>query len=154
MYRRRAEARALADAMPWNQLPAPVRALTKAVPMLKLVIPDPGLPLQLVHHDDVATAIALAATAPAPPGAYNIAGDGVVTVADVAKALGGRPVPVAAGAASAAAISRLPFVPSMLEWLHAARTSTAMDITKAKTELGWRPTHSSALTLAALASAV
>ncbi len=107
------EAHSLADAMPWNQLPAPVRALTTAVPGLQAGGSRPWIPLQLVHHDDVAIAIALAATAPAPPGAYNIAGDGVVTISDVAKALGGRPVPVPAAAASAAsaAISRLPFVP-------------------------------------------
>ncbi|MGO9509389.1 MAG: NAD-dependent epimerase/dehydratase family protein [Mycobacterium sp.] len=150
------DAHALADAMPWNQLPAPVRALAKAVPGLRRVVPDPGFPLQLVHHDDVAVAIALAATAPAPPGAYNIAADGVVTVTDVAKALGGRPVsvPAPAGAAASATISRLPCVPPRLEWLHAARTSVVMDTTKAKRHLGWRPTHSSAETLAALASAV
>jgi UDP-glucose 4-epimerase len=150
------EAHALAEAMPWNQLPAAVRTVTKVVPGLKPVVPDPGIPLQLVHHDDVATAIALAAAAPAPPGAYNIAGDGVVTVADVAKALGGRPVrvPAAAASAASAALSRLPFVPSALEWLHAARTSVTMDTTKAKRELGWRPSHSSAETLAALASSV
>ncbi|MFZ1175784.1 MAG: NAD-dependent epimerase/dehydratase family protein [Mycobacterium sp.] len=150
------KATALADAMPWNQLPGPLRAVTKALPILKPVVPDPGFPLQLVHHDDVAAAIALAATAPAPPGAYNIAGDGLVTVADVARALGGRPVRVPAVAASAAsaAISHLPFVPSMLEWLHVARTSVVMDTTKARTQLGWQPVHSSAETLAALASAV
>ncbi|HWY01648.1 MAG TPA: epimerase, partial [Mycobacterium sp.] len=34
------------------------------------------------------------------------------------------------------------------------RTSVVMDTTKAKTELGWRPVHSSAETLAALASAL
>ncbi|OBK43843.1 NAD-dependent epimerase/dehydratase family protein [Mycobacterium sp. 1081908.1] len=149
-------ATALADAMPWNQLPAPVRAVAKVAPVLKPVVPDPGIPLQLVHHDDVAEAIALAATAPAPPGAYNIAGDGVVTVSDVAKALGGRPVRVPAIAASAAsaAISKVPFVPSMLEWLHSARTSVVMDTGKARTVLGWRPVHSSAETLAALAEAV
>src|ERR1700758_3040852 len=102
------KALALADSMPWNRLPGPVRAVAKKVPVLKPVVPDPGFPLQLVHHDDVATAIALAATAPAPPGAYNIAGGGVVTGSEVAKALGGRPVGVPAGAASAAsaAISR------------------------------------------------
>ncbi|OBG39676.1 NAD-dependent epimerase/dehydratase family protein [Mycobacterium sp. E3198] len=146
-------ATALADAMPWNQLPGPVRAISKVAPMLKPVVPDPGFPLQLVHHDDVAEAIALAATAPAPPGAYNIAGDGVVTVSEVAKALGGRPVRVPAVAASAAsaAISRVPFVPSMLEWLHVARTSVVMDTTKARTQLGWRPVHSAHETLAALA---
>jgi UDP-glucose 4-epimerase len=150
------EATALADAMPWNRLPAPVRAVAKVAPILKPVVPDPGVPLQLVHHDDVAAAIALAATAPAPPGAYNLAGDGVVTVSDVAKALGGRPVRVPAVAASAAsaAIARLPLMPSLLEWLHIARTSVVMDTTKAKTQLGWRPVHSSAQTLAALASAV
>jgi UDP-glucose 4-epimerase len=150
------EAPALADAMPWNQLPGPVRAVTKVAPILKPIVPDPGVPLQLVHHDDVAEAIALAATTPAPPGAYNLAGDGVVTVSEVAKALGGRPVQVPAVAASAAsaAIARVPFVPSLLEWLHIARTSVVMDTTKAKTQLGWRPVHSSAETLAALASAV
>src|SRR6201997_2056264 len=52
------EAPALADAMPWNQLPGPVRAVTKVAPILKPIVPDPGVPLQLVHHDDVAEAIA------------------------------------------------------------------------------------------------
>jgi UDP-glucose 4-epimerase len=39
-------ATALADPMPWNQLPAPVRAVAGAVPVLKPVVPDPGYPLQ------------------------------------------------------------------------------------------------------------
>ena len=69
-YRRRPEAPALADAMPWNHGPGLVRTAVRAV----LVVPDPGIPLQLAHHDDVAAAIALAATTSAPPGAYNIAG--------------------------------------------------------------------------------
>lgn len=146
----------LADVMPWNRLPGPLRALVGALPVLKPVVPDPGFPLQLVHNDDVAAAIALAATAPVAPGAYNIAGDGVVTVADVARALGGRAVrvPAAAAAAASAAISKVPFVPSLLEWLHVARTSMVMDTTKAKTVLGWRPLHSSAEALAALSSAL
>jgi UDP-glucose 4-epimerase len=150
------QAPALADAMPWNQLPTALRAVAKAVPVLKPVVPDPGIPLQLVHHDDVAEAIALAVTAPAPPGAYNIAADGLVTVSDVAKALGGRPVRVPAAAASvaSAALARLPFVPSELEWLHVARTSVVMDTTKAKKELGWQPRYTSEETLAALAQAV
>ena len=56
----------LADAMPWNQLPGPVKRVTRALPLLKPPFPDPGTPLQLVHHDDVASAIALAATTSAP----------------------------------------------------------------------------------------
>jgi nucleoside-diphosphate-sugar epimerase len=150
------KAPALADAMPWNRLPAPIRAVTGAIPALKPVVPDPGVPLQLVHHDDVASAIALAATAPAPPGAYNLAGDGLVTISEIVRALGGRPVrvPAATASAASAALSRLPFVPSALEWLHSTRTSVVMDTGKAKTQLGWRPLHSSADTLASLAAAL
>ncbi|WP_373142348.1 NAD-dependent epimerase/dehydratase family protein [Mycobacterium marinum] len=146
----------LAEAMPCRQVPAPVRALSRVVPMLKPIVPDPGVPVQLVHHDDVAAAIALAATAPVPAGAYNIAADGVVTITDMARALGGRPVRVPAAAASvaSAAISRLPLVPPLLEWLHAVRQPVVMDTAKAKRELGWSPTHSSAETLSALAAAI
>ncbi len=150
------KAPALADAMPWNRLPAPVRAVTTAIPLLKPVVPDTGVPMQLVHHDDVASAIALAATTPAPPGAYNLAGDGLITISDVARALGGRPVrvPAATATAASAALARLPHVPSALEWLHSTRTSVVMDTTKAKTQLGWQPLHSSSETLATLASAL
>jgi UDP-glucose 4-epimerase len=150
------KAPALADAMPWNQLPGPVMRITQALPLLKPPFPDPGTPLQLVHHDDVAAAIALAATTSAPPGAYNIAADGVMSMSDVAEALGARPVQVPKVAVSAASevIARLPYVPSALEWLHAGRTSVVMDTSKAKTELGWTPKYTAAETLSALAESV
>ncbi|WP_405181801.1 hypothetical protein [Nocardia sp. NBC_01377] len=125
-----------------------------SVPALKPVVPDPGHPLQLVHHDDVAVAITLAAVASAPPGAYNIAGDGVVTISQIVSALGGRPVRVPAAAATmvSRAIAQLPFVPPVLEWLHLARTSVVMDTTKAKRRLGWHPFRTSRQTLDALAA--
>jgi UDP-glucose 4-epimerase len=150
------KATALADAMPWNQLPGPLRSATAAIPLLKPPFPDPGTPLQLIHHDDVAAAIALAASTSAPAGAYNLAGDGEVSLSDVATALGARPVRVPAVAAkvASAVIARAPFLPSSTEWLHAARTSTVMDIDKAKTVLDWHPRFTSAETLAALAAAV
>ena len=88
------KATALADAMPWNRYPSAYRSITRAMPLLRLPFPDPGVPLQLVHHDDVAAAIALAATTSAPPGAYNIAGDGATSLSKIAAALGGRPVRV------------------------------------------------------------
>jgi nucleoside-diphosphate-sugar epimerase len=149
------KAPALDDAMPWHWLPG-MRAATRAVPLLKPLVPDPGIPLQLVHHDDVAAAIALAATASAPAGAYNIAGDGVVSTSEVIAALGGRPVrvPQVAAAAASGAIAQLPFVPSALEWLHVVRTSVVMDTSKAKSVLGWMPKYTSAETLKALAAAV
>lgn len=150
------KATAMADVMPWNQLPGAVKRVTQALPLLKPPFPDPGTPLQLVHHDDVATAIALAATTSAPPGAYNLAGDGVVSMSDVATELGARPVrvPRVAATAASAMIARLPFVPSVLEWLHVGRTSVVMDTTKAKTQLGWSPRHTAAETLSALAESV
>ncbi|MEW5812683.1 MAG: NAD-dependent epimerase/dehydratase family protein [Actinomycetota bacterium] len=147
---------ALADAMPWNRLPGPVRRISQAFPVLR-PFPDPGTPLQLVHHDDVAAAIALATTTDtAPPGAYNIAGDGVVSMSQVGDALGAMPVkvPRAAAVLTSEVLSLLPFVPSALEWLHAGRTSVVMDTAKAKAELGWRPRYTTAETLSALASTV
>ncbi|EID10781.1 NAD-dependent epimerase/dehydratase [Mycolicibacterium phlei RIVM601174] len=147
------KAPALADNLPWNRLPAPVRRVTRVVPVLKTPFPDPGIPLQLVHHDDVAAAIALATTTTAPPGAYNIAGDGVVSMSEVARALGARPVRVPRLTATVASevIARLPFVPSLLEWVHIGRTSVVMDTGKARQLLRWQPKHTAAETLSQLA---
>lgn len=148
---------ALAEAMPWNQLPGVVRRVTNAVPLLKPPMPDPGTPLQLVHHDDVAAAVALAVTSTsAPPGAYNIAGDGLLSMSDVGAALGARPVkvPHVAVVATSEVIARLPFVPSALEWLHAGRASVVMDTRKAREQLGWTPEYTAGQTLSALASTV
>ena len=145
------QAQTLVDVLPWNRVPY-LSTASRILPVLKPLVPDPGIPLQLVHHDDVAAAIALAATGSAPPGAYNIAGDGVLSVSDVAAALGGRPVRVPAVAAevATAVLARLPVVPSSAEWLHIARTSVVMDTNKAKTQLGWTPQYTSAQTLQAL----
>jgi UDP-glucose 4-epimerase len=150
------KAPALAEAMPWTRLPDSVRKVSRALPLLKPPFPDPGLPVQLVHHDDVASAIALAATTSAPPGAYNLAADGLLTMSDVGEALGARPikVPHVAARATSELISHLPFLPSGLEWLHAGRASTVMATEKAKTQLGWAPKYTAAQTLAGLAESV
>jgi UDP-glucose 4-epimerase len=150
------KAPAFAEAMPWRQLPGPVRQLVEALPLLKPPFPDPGTPLQLVHHDDVGSAIALAATTSAPAGAYNIAADGLISMSQVAEALGARPVrvPKVAVTATSEVIARLPFVPSALEWLHAGRASVVMDTSKAKTQLGWTPKYTAAKTLSALAESL
>jgi nucleoside-diphosphate-sugar epimerase len=80
----------------------------------------------------------------------------MLSMSDVAEALGARPirVPRIAAAATSEVMSRLPFVPSALEWLHAGRTSVVMDTTKAKSQLGWTPRYTAAETLAALAATV
>jgi nucleoside-diphosphate-sugar epimerase len=60
-------------------------------------------------------------------------------------------VPHVAAIAASAVVARLPFVPGLVEWLHAVRAPVVMDTTKAKTVLGWTPKYSSAQTLEALA---
>jgi UDP-glucose 4-epimerase len=153
------KAPALADSMPWRQagdkLPDLLRKALGAIP-LKPVLPDPGVPVQLVHHDDVAQAIALAATGSGPPGPYNLAADGTVSISDIARSLGAIavPVPHASAVALSAALARLPRVPAAAEWLHTMRTPVLMDTTRAKRDLGWRPEYDGQETLRAMAAAV
>jgi nucleoside-diphosphate-sugar epimerase len=79
-----------------------------------------------------------------PPGAYNIAGDGVVTTVDVAREFGAVPIPIPAGPGQAAAraVSRLPFLPPVAEWVEAASRPVIMDTSRAREQLGWRPRYS------------
>lgn len=152
-------ATALADSMPWNQLrkrlPGLLGPVAAALRAVRPLLPDPGTPVQLVHHDDVATAIVAAATRRGAPGAYNLAGDGTVSLTQIAAAVGARgvPVPRAAAVATSELLARLPRLPAMAEWVHVARTSVVMDTAKAKRELGWQPSYTSEQTLAALAVA-
>jgi nucleoside-diphosphate-sugar epimerase len=154
------QATALADSMPWRQvmarLPGAARRALVRVPGLRMVVPDPGSPLQLVHQDDVADAIAAAAIGRGEPGAYNLAADGTVTFGDVVSALGALPMPVpqAAAALASEVVGKLPWVPALAEWIHVARTPVLMDTTRAKTLLHWQPRHTSAETLEEMASAV
>ena len=154
------QATALADNLPWRKvserLPRAVLKLLSAAPGLRPIIPDPGTPLQLVHHGDVATALVAAVLGTGRPCAYNLAGDGEVTLTDVAHAVGALAVPVPQVLATAASevLARLPLVPAMAEWLHVMRSSVVMDTSRAKQELAWKPQHTSAQTLAAMAAAL
>ena len=111
------------------------------MPVLRPVIPDPGVPFQLVHADDVATAMRAAVLGRGEPGIYNLAGEGILTMSDLAEALGwySLPVPEIAIDATAEITSRLPFMPPEAEWLQSFRVPTIMDTTKARKGLGWRP---------------
>jgi|SRR5215211_3963823 len=127
----------------------PVRALMRAVPGLEPALPDPGVPFQLVHHDDVADAVAAAVLGKGEPGIYNLAADGQITMGDVARELGWLriPVPGIAVAGAAEVISRVPLMPSALEWVHAVRVPSLMKTDRAKAQLGWRPRHDAHETL-------
>jgi nucleoside-diphosphate-sugar epimerase len=126
-----------------EQVPGAVRRLFDVVPMLKPVIPDPGVTYQLVHHDDVATAIRAAIQGKGEPGVYNLAGDGELTLSDLASELGyyAIPVPELAIDATAEVTSRLPFLPPEAAWIQAFRVPAIMDTTRARKQLGWRPKH-------------
>ena len=148
------KAPALADAMPWNQLPGPVKtgrpgaaAAETAVPRSRHAAATRSprrrrirnrfgrnhfrTPRRLQHRRGrcvVDVRCGRGAGRPSRPGTQKVA-----------------------MSAASEVIARLPFVPSALEWLHVGRTSVVMDTSKAKTQLGWTPKYTAAETLAALA---
>ena len=135
-------------------LPAPVAAAAQRMLGLAhrlrvpIPVPAPDLPMQFVHEDDVGQALLECVVAEGPPGAYNIAGDGVVTATDVVREMGLTPLPIPAEIAQVAArasalIPRLPFVPPAVDWTEAMSHPAIMDTAKAKRELGWRPKYTS-----------
>jgi nucleoside-diphosphate-sugar epimerase len=135
-----------------DKMPAAVRRLFEVVPVLKPVIPDNGTPFQLVHHDDVAAAMTAAVTGKGNPGVYNLAGDGELTMRDLANALGWYtvPIPDLAVDATAEIVSRLPFMPAEAQWVNVMRVPVLMDTTKAREQLGWTPEHDARETLEAM----
>jgi nucleoside-diphosphate-sugar epimerase len=119
------------------------------LPLPGPVLPDPGVPIQLVHHDDVARALAAAIAGKGPPGAYNLAGEGEIGLGDIAAAIGWRSVRVpgpAVGLGTGLA-RRLSFLSPQLEWATALSSPVLMDTSKARRELGWEPRFDAAETL-------
>jgi UDP-glucose 4-epimerase len=143
----------LIDSLPYTQiserLPGPVLSLLEGVPILRPVLPDPGVPFQLVHHDDVASAVRAAVLGRGRPGIYNLAGSGEMTVAKMAQELGWYSIPVPELAIDAVAemVSRLGFLPAQAQWIAAFREPVIMSAAKARKELGWRPRHDALETL-------
>jgi nucleoside-diphosphate-sugar epimerase len=135
-----------------NLLPEPLAALVQnaldfanRLP-IPVPVPVPDLPMQFIHEDDVGQALLRCVLAAGPPGPYNIAGDGIVTAADVVRELGFTPITVPAGIAErvarAAASVPLPsFAPPAAEWVEAATHPAIMDTGKAKRELDWKPKY-------------
>jgi nucleoside-diphosphate-sugar epimerase len=97
--------------------------------------------MQFVHEQDVGQALARCIAGEGPPGAYNLAGDGIVTAADVARELGAFPLPLPGAPlrAAARALAALPALPPAAQWVEAAGHPAIMDTTRAKTDLGWKP---------------
>jgi len=128
-----------------KHLPAGVRSvgrllleLPRRFPVLAAV---PAIPLQVIHEDDVGRALLQCVVGAGPPGAYNIAADEVVTLADLVREAGFVTAPLPAGPARAAArmVSKLPGLPQPAQWVEAAAHPAIMDTRKAHAELGWSP---------------
>jgi nucleoside-diphosphate-sugar epimerase len=143
----------LIESLPYTKLserlPSPLRSLLGNVPIVKPVLPDPGIPFQLIHHDDVATAVRSAVLGRGKPGVYNLAGPGEMTVGTLAEELGWYSVamPELAVDAVAELVGHLGFLPSQAQWIAAFREPVIMSTAKAKRELRWRPTHDALQTL-------
>jgi|tagenome__1003787_1003787.scaffolds.fasta_scaffold20974204_3 UDP-glucose 4-epimerase len=143
-------------------------ALVNAVPQMRLlrrlpgvvrplmVLPDPGVPFQLVHHDDLALALRAGVLGRGTPGAYNVAGPGELRMRDLAAALGLRsvPVPHAVVEAAAHAVALAPWTPAEATWIEAVRRPVVMDTSKARRELRWRPQYDAQETLRETVAAV
>jgi UDP-glucose 4-epimerase len=146
-------ARTMLQEIPYYRLseamPEPVRGLVASMPVLKPVIPDPGIRFQLVHEDDVASAFLAGVAGRGSPGPYNLAGRGTLTVSDLASALGwySVPVPRLAVEAAAEALTRLPLMPDSVAWLHSVRKPVLMRTGRAEEQLGWKPRHTAKATL-------
>lgn len=118
-------------------------ALSRRVPA-PVPVPMPAFPLQFVHEDDVAEALRLCVLGAGAPGAYNIAGDGVLTLHDVAREFGLLPVPLPLGAAQrvASGVASVPtprFLPPVTGWIETLSRPAVVDTSKARRDLGWSP---------------
>ena len=125
-----------------------VRGARELVGRLPVPLPAlaPRLPIQLIHEDDVGTAVELCVMGAGPPGAYNVAGDGVLSAVEIARELGLAPLPVPGGAvrAAARALAAVPLpaaAPPVTGWVEAASHPAIMDAGKAKRDLGWTPRY-------------
>jgi nucleoside-diphosphate-sugar epimerase len=127
----------------WGPLAALAQALLRAAGTLHAPVVVPDLQLQFIHEEDVGRAMVQCVVAAGPPGAYNVAADDVMSLADVAREVGVRPLPAPAALtrAAARAVMRLPALPSVAQWVEVLTHPAIMDTSLAQAELGWTPVH-------------
>jgi nucleoside-diphosphate-sugar epimerase len=137
--------------LPQGPLAALARTLVSWSGRIAFPVLAPEYPVQLVHEDDVGHALLQCVIAAGPPGAYNIAADGIVTPRTLARELGMLPLRFPPGLVQAAAgtIAALPFLPPVAQWVEAASHPAIMDTTRARKELGWNPRFTALETLRA-----
>lgn len=120
---------------PFVPMPLIRRSLIPVVPAL------PRLALQVVHASDVAAAFGKAALNESARGSYNIAGEPVLDVTQIANALRARPIPFSTTLARGIVdlTWRLRLQPTDVGWLDLALGVPLMSTEKARRDLDWRP---------------
>jgi UDP-glucose 4-epimerase len=116
-----------------------------ARPGLVPVVPDlPGLRFQVMHSLDAAEAYRLAILRDVR-GPFNVAAEPVVDAARLAELLHARTVrpPLGVVRSALAAAWHLHLVPASPQLFDAVLRLPLMDVTRARTELGWSPRHTS-----------
>jgi nucleoside-diphosphate-sugar epimerase len=111
---------------------------------LHLPVPTIDLELQVIHEEDVGRAFLQCIVGAGPPGAYNIAADGVLRATDVVRQLGLHPIAIGGGVLrrGARAIARIPTprpLPPITSWAEAIGHPVIVDTAKAKRDLHWEP---------------
>ena len=119
------------------------------------VLPYPhGLRFAVLHTDDAAAAVRLAVRAEHATGAFNLATSPIVDGPMLADLLGARllTVPPWLTRTAAAVAWHLRIVPTEPGLFDLLRTAPLLDVERARVELGWQPSRSSADAIRALLS--
>ncbi len=109
--------------------------------------------LQLLHEDDAAEAI-VRATVGRRPGAFNVAGDGVVLLSQAIDIMGGRPAPILLpywrwfSRFGLKTLARVDLPRHLADFL---ANGSVMDCSRLEVAFGWKPAYSSRQTMDALA---
>jgi len=110
--------------------------------------------LQLLHEDDAAETI-VRATVGEHPGAYNVAGDGVVLLSQAIDVMAGRPAPVLPPYGrwlSRVALKTLARVDLPAHLADAVSFGSVMDCSRLEAAFGWKPAFTSRQTMQGLAA--
>lgn len=125
------------------KMPAGLLRALGAIGLRPLVF-DAGVPMQLVHAEDVAEALALAVLGAGPPGAYNLAGPGEISLSEIAGELGWPVLRIPRGVART--LRRLAELtrwtpPELQFYSHLLSSPMTVSYEKAVHDLGWIPRH-------------